>query len=120
MSNYEDITIKQGTDVAIEIELINVDGSKKNLTNHSVTAYMKRRYEDSASDPNTIQFNAVVTTPPEDGIITLSLTNTQTDALTTRGRYLYDVELSYTDSDTNTIINRVLEGQVEVSPSVTK
>lgn len=120
MSNYEDITIKQGTDVAIEIELINEDGSVKDLTSHSVSAYMKRRYADSANDPNTIQFNAVVTSPPEDGIITLSLTNTQTDTLTTRGRYVYDVELSYTDSDENTIISRVLEGQIEVSPSVTK
>jgi len=120
MSNYEDITIKQGTDVAIEIELINEDGSVKDLTSHSVSAYMKRRYADSASDPNTVQFNAVVTTPPEDGIVTLSLTNTQTDALTTRGRYVYDVELSYTDSDENTIISRILEGQIEVSPSVTK
>ena len=120
MSNYEDITIKQGTDVAIEIQLINEDGSAKDLTNHSVLAYMKRRYEDSANDPSTVQFNSIIVTPPEDGIITLSLTNTQTDALTTRGRYLYDVELSYVDSDLNTIISRVLEGQVEVSPSATK
>ena len=120
MSNYEDITIKQGTDVAIEIELINEDGSAKDLTNHSVSASMKRRYADSADDPNTVQFNAVVTTPPTDGNITLSLTNTQTDALTTRGRYVYDVEISYVDSDDNTIISRVLEGQIEVSPSVTR
>lgn len=120
MSNYEDITIKQGTDVAIEIELINDDGSARNLINHSVSAYMKRRYADSANDPSTIQFTSIITTPPEDGIINLSLTNTQTDSLTTRGRYVYDVELSYTDSDENTIISRILEGQVEVSPSVTK
>ena len=118
--NYEDIVIKQGTDVAIEIELINDDGSAKDLTSHSVAAKMKRRYADSADDPNTLAFNAVVTTPPEDGIVTLSLTNTQTDGLNTRGRYVYDVELSYTDSDSNNIITRVLEGQIEVSPSVTK
>ena len=120
MSNYEDITIKQGTDVAIEIELINNDGSAKDLTNHSVSAYMKRRYEDSANDPNTVQFNSIIVTPPSSGIITLSLTNTQTDALITRGRYVYDLELSYVDSDANTIISRVLEGQIEVSPSATK
>ena len=120
MANYEDITIKQGTDVAIELELINADGSKKDLTNHSVSAMMKRRYADSAGDPSSLAFNSVVTTPPTDGIATISLTNTQTDALTTRGRYVYDVELSYTDSDGNTIISRVVEGQIEVSPSVTK
>ena len=120
MANYEDIVIKQGTDVAIEIELINADGSKKDLTNHSVSAMMKRRYQDSAEDPSTLTFNSVVVTPPTDGIVTLSLTNTQTDTLTPRGRYLYDVEISYSDSDSNTIISRVVEGQIEVSPSVTK
>jgi hypothetical protein len=81
---------------------------------------MKRRYGDSANDPDTINFNSVVISPPTDGIINLSLTNTQTDAMKTRGRYVYDVEVSYTDSDGNAIIQRVLEGQAEVSPSVTK
>lgn len=118
--NYEDIVINQGTDVAIEIHLENDSGSTYDLTSRSVSAKMKRRYADSANDPDTVAFNAVVTTPPEDGIITLSLTNTETDALKTRGRYVYDVEVSYTDSDSNQIIQRVLEGQITVTPSVTK
>ena len=92
--NYEDIVINQGTDVAIEIHLMHDSGSAYNLTN--------------------------VINPAEDGILNLSLTNTQTDVLKTRGRYVYDVEISYVDSDSNTIIQRVLEGQIEVSPSVTK
>ena len=119
-TNYEDIVINQGTDVAIEIELIHDSGSAFDLTNRSITAKMKRRYADSADDPNTVAFNAVIASPPTDGIVTLALTNTQTDALKTRGRYVYDVELSYDDSDSNTIIERILEGQIEVSPSVTK
>jgi len=118
--NYEDIVINQGTDVAIEIHLENDSGSTYDLTSRSVSAKMKRRYADSANDPDTVAFNAVVTTPPEDGIITMSLTNTETDALKTRGRYVYDVEVSYTDSDDNEIIQRVLEGQITVTPSVTK
>ena len=118
--NYEDIVINQGTDVAIEIHLENDSGSTYDLTSRSVSAKMKRRYADSADDPDTVAFNAVVSTPPEDGIITLSLTNTETDALKTRGRYVYDVEVSYTDSDSNQIIQRVLEGQITVTPSVTK
>jgi hypothetical protein len=35
-------------------------------------------------------------------------------------KYVYDVEMSYQDSDDNTIIERVLEGILNVSPSVTK
>lgn len=118
--SYEDIVINQGTDVAIEIHLINDSGSAYDLTSRSVAAKMKRNYADSANDPNTVSFNAIVASPPQDGILTLSLTNTETDSLKPRGRYVYDVEVSYVDSDANTIIQRVLEGQIEVSPSVTK
>ena len=118
--NYEDIVINQGTDVAIEIHLMHDSGSAYNLTNRSVSAKMKRSFSDSSGDPTTISFNSTVISPAEDGILNLSLTNTQTDVLKTRGRYVYDVEISYVDSDSNTIIQRVLEGQIEVSPSVTK
>lgn len=118
--NNEDIVINQGTDVTIEIHLVHDSGSAYNLTNRTIQASMKRNFTDSAGDPDTVQFSSAVMAPPESGILSLSLTNTQTDTLKTRGRYLYDVELAYTDSDENTIITRVLEGQVEVSPSVTK
>ena len=119
-SNHEDITINQGTDVAVEIHLIHDSGSAYDLTNHSVAARLKRRFGDSADDPDTVDFNTIVVNPSTAGIINLSLTNIQTDSMKTRGRYVYDVEVSYTDSDSNNIIQRVLEGQAEVMPSVTK
>ena len=81
---------------------------------------MKRRYTDSANDPDSLQFSTAIASPSTDGVLTLSLTNTQTDTLNPRGRYVYDVELSHLDSDSNTITQRVLEGHIEVSPSVTK
>lgn len=118
--NYEDIIINQGADVTVELELIHDSGSAYDLTNKTVAAKMKRNFADSADDPDTVTFSSLVMSPPTAGVITLSLTNTQTDTLKTRGRYVYDVELSYVDSDANTIIQRVLEGQIEVSPSVTK
>ena len=34
--------------------------------------------------------------------------------------YVYDVELSFVDSSSNTIIERILEGKISVSPSVTR
>lgn len=117
---YEDLIINQGTDVAIEIHCEDENGNKKNLSNYSASAMMKRNYGDSDGDPYTQEFNAVITSPSTDGIVNISLTNTQTDALLTRGRYVYDVELSFVDSDSNTIKERILEGNIEVSPSVTK
>jgi GTPase Era involved in 16S rRNA processing len=117
MAQYEDLTIDQGTDVAIEIHLVNGDGSAKNLTNHSIAAKMKRTYNSDSDD--THNFTAIISSPATDGIAVLSLTNTQTDVLKP-GRYVYDAELSYNDSDENTIVERVLEGKILVTASVTR
>jgi len=35
------------------------------------------------------------------------------------GNYVYDVEISYVDSNGATIVERILEGKIRVSPSVT-
>lgn len=117
MAQYEDITIDQGADVAIELHLINKDGSKKNLSNYSVDATMKRTYNSDSAD--THEFNCIIASPPTDGVATLSLTNIQTDALKS-GQYVYDVEISFVDSGGDTIVERVLEGKILVTPSVTR
>jgi RNase P/RNase MRP subunit p30 len=118
MATYEDFTIDQGTDVALQLELINADGSTKDLTGHTVEAKMKKNFNSEVDD--TVEFTAIVASPAAEGIVTLSLTNTQTDLLSTRGRYVYDVELKYNDSDGNAIVERILEGKIKVSPSVTR
>ena len=117
MATYEEFNIDQGTDVAIQLDLVDMSGAVKNLTNYSVAAKMKKNYNSDSDD--TQDFTAIIPTPATNGKITLSLTNTQTDALKA-GRYVYDVEISYADSDGNTIIERILEGRIQVNPSVTK
>jgi hypothetical protein len=117
MAQYEDISIDQGADVAVEIHLINKDGSARDLTNHAIAAKMKKTFN-SDSD-STTTFNSIVTNPSTDGIATISLTNVQTDTLKA-GRYVYHVEMSYVDSAGDSIIERVLEGKILVTPSVTK
>jgi hypothetical protein len=116
MATYEEITIDQGTDVAMVLNLVKTDGSKKDLTSHAVAAKLKKNYNSDSAD--TIAFTSAIT-DDSDGIVTLSLTNTQTNALKA-GRYVYDVELSFVDSDGNTIVERILEGRAQVTPSVTK
>jgi len=116
-TSYEDIDVNQGTDIAIELECVDADGSVKDLTNHQINAKMKRTYK--STDAEDIQaFNAIVQSPPTSGKLTLSLTNSQTGALR-KGRWVYDAELSFVDSDSNTIIERILEGQINVLPQVT-
>jgi len=117
MAQYEEFTIDQGADAAIEIHLIDKDGSAKDLTNHTINAKLKKTYNSDSDD--TTSFNSVVANPPTDGVATLSLTNTQTDALKP-GRYVYDVEMAFEDSDGDQIIERVLEGKILVTPSVTR
>lgn len=119
MADYEDFTIDQGADVAIELHLQEQDGSKKDLTGHSALAKMKRSYNSTDSDEIT-SFTTIVSSPATDGILTLALTNSQTDSLNSRLRYVYDVELSYQDSNSQTIIERILEGKIKVTPSVTR
>jgi len=123
MAHYEDLTIDQGSDVAIELHLINQDKSKKNLNNYSVNAWLKPNY--AADSTESIRFTSIISDPDSDGIINLSLTNLQTSALSTKKRYVYDVEISYiseSDGSGNLthIVERILEGMVNVTPSVTK
>mgnify|MGYP001599998446 FL=1 len=117
MSQYEDFTIDQGADQTIQLELVDTNGAKKNLTGYSVAAQIRKTY--SSSDSDAVTFSSQIQSPAEDGVLNLTLTNTQTGAMKA-GRYVYDVEISYSDSGDNTIIERILEGQITISPSVTR
>lgn len=123
MAQYKDLTIDQGSDVSIELHLVNQDRTAKNLTGYSVDAKLAPNY--SAIDSDRVPFGTEVATPATDGIVYLSLTNAVTDALQTKRKYVYDVEISYvSDSDgmggSVYTIERVLEGNLFVKPSVTK
>ena len=116
MAQYEEFTIDQGADVAIELHLVDRNDAVKNINNHTIAAKLKKNYNSDSSD--TTDFAAIVS-DADNGIATISLTNAQTDALKV-GRYVYDVELSFVDSGGNTITERILEGRMQVTPSVTK
>jgi hypothetical protein len=78
---------------------------------------MKKSYNSDSAD--TLSFTAIVVVPETDGIISLTLTNAQTEVLKP-GRYLYDAELHYLDSDSQLIVERVIEGRITVTPSITR
>jgi len=115
MAEYEKFDIDQGSDIAIQLDLVDQNNNKKNLTDFSAAAKMKRTFNSDSSDTTT--FSAAIT-DADDGVVTLSLTNAQTSALKV-GTYVYDVEISFQDSANNTIIERVLEGKIRVHPNVT-
>ena len=117
MAQEEIFTIDQGADVAIEMFIVKKDGNPRNIASHAFNMKMKRSY--SSTDSADIIDWATIVSDANAGIMTASLTNTQTDALR-KGKYVYDVEMQYVDSDGDTIIERVLQGQMIVSPSVTR
>ena len=117
MAQYQEFTFDQGADTSIELHLVDANGAAKNLLGHTITAKIKKTYNSDSAD--TTSFVTQVTNATS-GIATLTLTNTQTNALKA-GRHVYDIELSHVDSATsNTIVERVLEGRIQVTPSVTK
>ena len=117
MAQYEEFTIDQGSDVAIKIHCTDQNGDQKNLAGFAVAAKLKKNYNSDSSD--THSFTTSINSPTTDGIIQLTLPNATTDILKA-GRYVYDVEISFQDSDDTTIIERILEGRIQVTPSVTK
>lgn len=116
MAQYEELTIDQGSDVTIELHLIDKNDTAKDLTGHTLTAKLKKNY--NSGDSDTTAFTSIISNVTG-GIASISLTNTQTDALKP-GRYVYDAELTFNDSDDQTIVERILEGRIQVTPSVTK
>lgn len=114
MAQYEELSVDKGTDVTLQLELEDLNGNPKDLTNYTVAGKIKKTYSSSSSTSFTTEIQA----PSTGGVVNLSLSNTQTDALKA-GRYVYDVEISFVDSDANTVVERVLEGTIEVTPSVT-
>ena len=116
MAQFEELQIDKGSDITIKLELEDLNGNSKNLTNHTVAGKIKKTYNSSDSDATI--FTTEVMSPATSGIVNLTLTNTQTQALKA-GRHVYDVEISFVDSNAQTVIERVLEGTITVTPSVT-
>lgn len=117
MAQYEDFTIDQGSDITLQLELVDINQNAKNLTGYSGASKIRKTY--NSSDSDAVSFSVQVPSPATDGKLNLTLTNSQTGAMKA-GRYVYDVEISYQDSSANTIVERILEGQINITPSVTK
>jgi hypothetical protein len=108
MATVNNIYLDQGTTFEFTFDLANVDGTKKDLTNYTIFAQIRRSYYSSTKVDFTTAKDSL------EGEITISLTATQTAALKS-GRYVYDVEIQ---SNQETL--RVLEGILTVNPEVTR
>lgn len=110
-AGYQDQYIEQGTTFNTVITLDDQYGNAYNLYNFTARSQARRSYYSSNT---SIVFNTTIS-DPANGIIQLSANNYITSNLIP-GKLVYDVII--TDNFGN--VTRVLEGQIFVSPSVTR
>ena len=110
MAIYANLQVDQGTDFYSVITVEGSDGSVFTLNGYSVSGQVRKTYNSITS----YSLNAVITNAGA-GQITISLNSSQTASMRS-GRYVYDVQVS--DSQNN--VTRVVEGQVEINPRVTR
>lgn len=119
MAQQRDLTVDRGSDVAIELHLVEEDNTPKDLTGFFASGKIKKNYNTTDSD-QIFDFSVSYGSPLGAGIINLLLDRQVTD-LMKPGRYVYDVELRNSDTiDSSTTIERILEGKINVTPSVTR
>ena len=110
MAIYSNLTVDQGSAFNASIDITDSDDDPMNLTGYSVEGQFRKSY----SSINYTAFSASVSNPPN-GTIRIELTDIQTAALKA-GRYVYDVEITSPGG----VKTRVLEGQIEITPGVTR
>ena len=106
-----DLVIDQGSDFAIEFT-VDESGTVKNLTGYSARAQLRTT---KANASVSATFTCTIPTPTN-GKINMTLPN-GTSAALTAGRFYYDLEI-YTSS--NTLVNRLLYGEVTLTQEVTR
>ena len=112
MASILNQVIDQGSTFSKSITVYQTDGTTiQDLSAYTPTSQLRKNYTSTAS--TTI--NATKATPHTSGVIVMSLTAVQTAALKA-GRYVYDLQITHSD----TTVTRVIEGVITIRPEVTK
>lgn len=110
MAIYANITVDQGSDYSSTITVEDSVGDVADLTGFSSRGQIRKTYSSLTS------YDFITSIPyPTSGVIEISIPNSTTSAMKP-GRYVYDVEVV----SSNGTVTRVIEGQLEVTPSVTR
>ena len=110
MAVVANITVDQGSLFDSTIDVEDASGNPADLTGYTARGQIRKTYSSSTA----VDFSASVT-DPSGGKIKITLTGTQTQGMKA-GRYVYDVEVVSSGGS----VTRVVEGQVEVTPRVTR
>lgn len=110
MAIHSNLFIDQGTTFSADIDVTDTDGNALNLDGYTVAGQIRKTYMSLTA----VDFTASVQNALN-GTVRISLTDTETNAMKA-GRYVYDVEITSGTGE----VTRVLEGQVEIMPGVTR
>ena len=112
MAAVANLSIDQGATFTSDVTIKDINGNTFNLTGYTPRAKMALGY---ASTRTRVTMTTTVASDATSGIVTLSLTDTQTSSLDD-ARYVYDVEIV---NDSWGAVTRVIEGIITVRPNVT-
>jgi len=111
MAIISNIIIDQGSTFQADIDVTDSAGDALNLTGYTVAGQMRKTYTSTTATNFTGQVQSAT-----GGTVRISLSATETNALKA-GRYVYDTEITKTATGE---VTRVIEGQVDVTPGVTR
>jgi len=113
MAAIANLIIDQGANFSSDITVKDANGNAFDLTGYTTEAKMAKGY---ASTRTRTTITSAVASDATTGVVSLSLTATQTAALDAPERYVYDVEITQTSTGT---VTRVIEGIITTRPNVT-
>lgn len=114
MANHEDLYIDQGSTFTAELS-VKKDGLPFDLTDYTYEGQIRKKVTSNIVASFEISQS---TDSDRTNVLIISMTPDDT-MLLTESKYVYDIEVSSTASD-STDIFRVLQGTIYVSPNVTK
>ena len=113
MAAIANLIIDQGANFSSDITVKDANGNAFDLTGYTTEAKMAKGY---ASTRTRTTITSAVASDATTGVVSLTLTATQTAALDAPERYVYDVEITQTSTGT---VTRVIEGIITTRPNVT-
>lgn len=108
MAQKVNIVMDQGTTFSVTYEFTDDNGDPINFSTYTGVAQMRKSYSTSTYYAFTVGLGNT-------GVVSLSMDAANTSSITA-GRYVYDLEVT----DTNSVISRLVEGIVTVTPQVTR
>jgi hypothetical protein len=109
-SSQLNLLVDQGSTFVQTFKLVDAEGTAIDLSQYDARGQYRKSYASTAyGDLSVTVVDSI------NGVIEISLTAAQTEAIAA-GRYVYDVEI-FTEAG---VIYRVLRGEMEVTPEVTR